>query len=254
MTKTPSNIQRESLGFVFYIASFILLALYFLWALNPSSSLLISQKIAEEGSLEWILGAILSALPSSDVTLFFPAIVVWIVCTYGSAYALLNLLTTPSLDDLCTLYDAYSKPFRHSKQTNLKEGFDKQELKGTNREFDDDDDGEEVKKELNQDNSTLLQNSSSLLSFSGPPGAAKVLTMLLQGDETARQSARQEEICARKLVATAASTSTTSTTTEAFEGMDRDQSKKKQSVRMPTPDVADLPITIVNRVMFGAYR
>lgn len=254
MTKTPANIQRESLGFVFYIASFILLALYFLWALNPSSSLLISQKIAEEGSLEWILGAILSALPSSDVTLFFPAIVVWIVCTYGSAYALLNLLTTPSLDDLCTLYDAYSKPFRHSKQTNLKEGFDKQELKGTNREFDDDDDGEEVKKELNQDNSTLLQNSSSLLSFSGPPGAAKVLTMLLQGDETARQSARQEEICARKLVATAASTSTTSTTTEAFEGMDRDQSKKKQSVRMPTPDVADLPITIVNRVMFGAYR
>jgi len=254
MTKTPANIQRESLGFVFYIASFILLALYFLWALNPSSSLSISQKIAEEGSLEWILGAILSALPSSDVTLYFPAIVVWIVCTYGSAYALLNLLTTPSLDDLCTLYDAYSKPFRHSKQTNSKEGFDKQELKGTNREFDDDDDGEEVKKELNQDNSTLLQNSSSLLSFSGPPGAAKVLTMLLQGDETARQSARQEEICARKLVATAASTTTTSTTTEAFEGMDRDQSKKKQSVRMPTPDVADLPITIVNRVMFGAYR
>jgi hypothetical protein len=253
MTKTPANIQRESLGFVFYIASFILLALFFLWALNPSSSLLISQKIAEEGSLEWILGAILSALPSSDVTLYFPAIVVWIVCMYGSAYALLNLLTTPSLDDLCTLYDAYSKPFRHSKQTNLKEGFDKQELKGTNREFDDDD-GEEVKKELNQDNSTLLQNSSSLLSFSGPPGAAKVLTMLLQGDETARQSARQEEIFARKLVATAASTTTTSTTTEAFEGMDRDQSKKKQRVRMPTRDVADLPVTIVNRVMFGAYR
>ena len=29
--------------------------------------------------------------------------------------------------------------------------------------------------------------------------------------------------------------------------------KENNTVRMPTPEVADLPITLVNRVMFGTY-
>ena len=269
--REPGHVQRESLGFVLYIASFILLALYFLWALNPSSlSIIFSKK--EKGSLEWIFGAILSALPTRDVTLYFPAIVVWIVCTYGSVYALLNLVTTPKLDELCTLYDAYSKPFKHSQKrldvSVLRGGFDEQDdVKDNEEEKDENEDEKKKKEELSQ----KISNRSNIAT--GPPGAAKVLSMLLQEDESARQSARLEEASARKLFSAAAKATTTKTVTKTVttsrvgtldkgehEGdhgripsLDLDNLLKRNK-RMPTPDVADLPITLVNRVMFGSYR
>ena len=269
--KEPGQVQRESLGFVLYIASFILLALYFLWALNPSSlSIIFSKK--EKGSLEWIFGAILSALPSKDVTLYFPAIVVWIVCTYGSAYALLNLVTTPKLDELCTLYDAYSKPFKHSQKrldvSVLRGGFDEQDDVKDNEE---DEKDEKEKEELGQ----KISDGPNIAT--GPTGAAKVLSILLQEDESARQSARQEEASARKLFSAAATATTntttktvrtTTTTTSRVGTLDKGEQEGdhrripsldldnllKRNKRMPTPDVADLPITLVNRVMFGSYR
>ena len=240
--RTPAQITRENFGFVLYISSFILLAFYFLWALIPLSFFqLLLQKDKEIGSLEWIFGAILSAIPSREVTLYFPAIVVWIVCTYGSFYALLSLVTTPSLDDLSTLYDSYSKPFKHLQKQNLNEvlyELETQTMLKVNK----------VHYETKNNNKTSTYRSSGT-------GAANVLSMLLQEDETIRQqtTARLNEEEKRSVLRSARSDQTRTQGIINEKENKLNNLKENNTVRMPTPEVADLPITLVNRVMFGTY-
>jgi len=238
--RTPAQITRENFGFVLYISSFILLALYFLWALLPLSFYqLLVQKDKEIGSLEWIFGAILSAIPSREVTLYFPAIVVWIVCTYGSIYALLSLVTTPSLDELCTLYDAYSKPFKHLQRQNLNEvlyELETQTIYNVNK----------VHNETKNNNKTTYRSSGT--------GAANVLSMLLQEDETIRQQTTARLNEEERSVLRSDRSDQTRTQGIIYEKENKSNNLKKyNTVRMPTPEVADLPITLVNRVMFGTY-